>query len=46
MIFPDGPSCVCVLNPGEATLGLVRELLATAHAFAVRKHENRQPRIE
>jgi hypothetical protein len=37
---------VCVLNPGESTLALVGELLATAHAFAVRKHENRQTRTE
>jgi hypothetical protein len=37
---------VCVLNPGESTLGLVHELLAAAHAFAVRKHENRHARME
>jgi hypothetical protein len=37
---------VCVLNPGEHTLGLVQELLTVAHAFAVRKHENRHARAE
>jgi hypothetical protein len=35
---------VCVLNPGESTLGLVPELLAAAHAFAVRKDENQHAR--
>jgi hypothetical protein len=37
---------VCVLNPGEHTLALVQELLTVAHAFAVRKHENRHARTE
>jgi hypothetical protein len=35
---------VCVLNPGEATLRVVDELLAEAYAFAVRKDENRRRR--
>jgi hypothetical protein len=35
---------VCVVNPGPATLGTVRELLDEAHAFAARKHANRQAR--
>ena len=37
---------VCVLNPGEHTLELAQELLTVAHAFAVRKHENRHARTE
>jgi hypothetical protein len=32
---------VCVVNPADATLGTVRELLAEAHAFAARKHAAR-----
>jgi Family of unknown function (DUF6194) len=35
---------VCVLNPGEATLRVVDELLADAYAFAVHKDENRRRR--
>jgi hypothetical protein len=35
---------VCVLNPGESTLDTAKELLAEAHAFAARKHENRHAR--
>jgi hypothetical protein len=34
-----GLNWVCVSNP-DRTWPLVRELLAEAHAFAVRKHEN------
>jgi hypothetical protein len=42
MPHPDygGQHFVCVVNPGEATLGRVRELLAEAHAFAARKYAN------
>ncbi|MEU4381801.1 DUF6194 family protein [Micromonospora echinofusca] len=35
---------VCVVNPGEATLATVRQLLAEAYAFAVRKHANNRSR--
>jgi hypothetical protein len=35
---------VSVVNPGVATLGTVRELLAEAHAFAARKYANHQAR--
>lgn len=31
---------VCVVNPGEATLDTVRDLLAEAYEFAVRKYAN------
>ncbi len=34
-----GYNWVCVLNP-DRTWAVVRQLLAEAHAFAVRKHEN------
>lgn len=35
---------VCVVNPGEATLDTVRDLLAEAYGFAVRKYKNQQTR--
>lgn len=35
---------VCVINPGEATLGTVETLLAEAYAFAARKHANQKNR--
>jgi Family of unknown function (DUF6194) len=35
---------VCVVNPGEATLDTVRQLLAEAHEFAARKYANQQSR--
>ena len=35
---------VSVVNPGEATLELVRTLLAEAYEFAVRKHTNQRTR--
>jgi hypothetical protein len=35
---------VSVVNPGEATLEDVREFLAEAYEFAVRKHTNRRSR--
>ncbi|MBK1783324.1 DUF6194 family protein [Prauserella cavernicola] len=35
---------VCVVDPGEATLRTVKDLLAEAHAFAARKHANRLAR--
>jgi predicted DNA-binding protein (MmcQ/YjbR family) len=35
---------VCVLNSGEATSELVRELLVDAHAFAARKDANQHAR--
>jgi Family of unknown function (DUF6194) len=35
---------VCVVNPGQATLHVVRKLLAEAHGFAARKHANHQAR--
>jgi len=35
---------VCVVNPGAATLETVETLLAEAHAFAARKHANREGR--
>ncbi|MCM0675302.1 DUF6194 family protein [Micromonospora phytophila] len=31
---------VCVVNPGEATLGTIGHLLADAYGFAARKHAN------
>jgi hypothetical protein len=31
---------VCVVNPGEATLPVVRALLAEAYGYAARKHAN------
>ena len=43
MLFPHpvygGQLWLCVLNPRESW-PMVRELLAEAHAFAVRKNEN------
>lgn len=39
-----GQHWVCVVDPGEATWDTVRELLAEAYGFAVRKHVNRQTR--
>jgi hypothetical protein len=35
---------VSVVNPGEATLDTVRELLAEAHGFAARKYANHEAR--
>ncbi|MER6757359.1 DUF6194 family protein [Micromonospora echinofusca] len=35
---------VCVVDPGEATLATVRQLLAEAYAFAARKHANHRSR--
>ncbi|MGN9778959.1 DUF6194 family protein [Micromonospora sp. H33] len=35
---------VCVVNPGDATLHLVRTLLTEAHAFAARKYANHRAR--
>jgi hypothetical protein len=35
---------VCVVNPGEATLPVVRELLAEAHRYAARKYANHRRR--
>ncbi|MEU4782586.1 DUF6194 family protein [Micromonospora sp. NPDC023633] len=35
---------VCVVNPGEATLDTVRQLLAEAYDFAARKHANHRSR--
>ncbi|MGK5521674.1 DUF6194 family protein [Micromonospora sp. URMC 107] len=35
---------VCVVNPGEATLGAVRHLLAEAYDFAARKYANHRSR--
>lgn len=35
---------VSVVNPGEATLDVVRSMLAEAHRFAARKYANRQAR--
>lgn len=35
---------VCVINPGEATLPVVRTLLTEAHAFAARKYANHRAR--
>ena len=34
---------VCVLNPGEATLQKVRQLLAEAHAIAMKRQVKREP---
>ncbi|MEH1099904.1 DUF6194 family protein [Micromonospora sp. CPCC 205561] len=39
-----GQHWVCVVNPGEATLGTVRQLLAEAYEFAVRRHLNHRNR--
>jgi len=35
---------VCVVNPGEATLPIVRKLLAGAHGYAARKYANHRRR--
>ncbi|WP_024877038.1 DUF6194 family protein [Saccharomonospora piscinae] len=35
---------VCVVEPSEATLRRVHDLLVEAHGFAVRRHENRAAR--
>lgn len=35
---------VCVVNPGEATFGMIRPMLAEAYQFAVRKHANQRAR--
>lgn len=36
---------VCVVNPGRATVGTVRTLLAEAHGFAARKYANHRARL-
>lgn len=35
---------VCVVNPGEASVDTVRQLLAEAYDFAARKHANHRSR--
>jgi hypothetical protein len=35
---------VCVVNPGAATLDVIRSMLAEAHEFAARKYANQQAR--